>query len=93
MVMPGETVASGASTKCPDCGDPLLMGALESGAGWFVGYYCNKWQCDCHPFSRESGYYPTKEACEAAIASGDFGRDQGYHPAELKVYELKRADE
>lgn len=69
-MMPGETVASGAPTTCPDCHEhvngPKVM---CSAAGHYIGY-----TCDCGPYSRESDYYPSEKAAEAALAKGDFGR-------------------
>ncbi len=41
----------------------------RSGAGYYVGTYCH-----CGPYSRESGYYPTREAAAVALHSGRYGR-------------------
>ena len=41
----------------------------RSGAGFYVGT-----SCQCGPYSRESGYYPTREGAEKALASGTCGR-------------------
>jgi|TARA_R100001594_G_scaffold64884_1_gene99198 hypothetical protein len=58
MVMPGETIATGASVKCgeEDCQNDGPM-VLQSGAGYYVGYFCRK----CGPYSRETGYYRTHD--------------------------------
>lgn len=68
MVGMGETIATGASPKC--CGKVLQFKVLCSGAGFYIGTFC-----DNHgPYSRESGYYPTREAAQAALDSGEYGR-------------------
>lgn len=69
MALPGETVG-GTETKCMDCQTVLKLSVLRSGAGYYLGYFCPK----CGPYSRESGYYPNKEAAEKALESGLFGR-------------------
>lgn len=68
-MIPGETILSGASPYCPDCGKLLRFEVLRSAAGYYIGTYC----C-CGPYSRESGYYQTKEAAQEALNMGDFGR-------------------
>ncbi len=54
MVMPGETLATGANPKCEDCGITPELEILSTPAGYYIGTRCN-----CDPYSRESGYYPT----------------------------------
>ena len=71
-MLPGETIASEAPTVCEDCGVKVQLEVLYSNAGYYVGSCCG-----CGPYSRESGYYDTQEAAEAALASGDFGRAPG----------------
>lgn len=80
----GETVATGAPAKCADLGCPGASGpqVLHSGAGFYVGYFCNQ----CGPYSRESGYYATNEDATAALATEDFGRDTSFNPATLRVF-------
>ena len=80
MVMPGETIQTGASDKCPDCGREMPLQVCQSGAGYYIGTMC----CidvdtyddigHCQPYSRESGYYKTKEEAQAALSSGSFFR-------------------
>jgi hypothetical protein len=69
MVMRGETIATGAPSTCPDCGTVLTLEALASGAGWYVGTFC-----ECGPYSRESGYYRTEREAQDVLDSGMFGR-------------------
>jgi hypothetical protein len=69
MVMPGETLLTGAPATCKDCGVELGLKVLRSAAGYYIGS-----QCYCGPYSRESGYYKTREEAEKDLASGDFGR-------------------
>jgi hypothetical protein len=67
-MLPGETIASGASPIC--CGNtPLELKVLRSNA-FYIGTFCDR----CGPYSRESGYFATREEAEAALASGSFGR-------------------
>jgi hypothetical protein len=47
---------------CTDCNKPLTLTVCESAAGFYIG----RW-CDCGPYSRESGYYPTREAAGADL--------------------------
>ena len=47
---------------CTDCNKPLTLTVCESAAGFYIG----RW-CDCGPYSRESGYYPTREAAQADL--------------------------
>ena len=68
-MMNGETIATGAADKCGDCGVNVTLQVCRSGAGYYVGTYCN-----CGPYSRESGYYATQFEASAALTSGDFGR-------------------
>jgi hypothetical protein len=68
-MLPGETLATGALDTCPDCGVKVELGVYRSAAGYYIGTWCH-----CGPYSRESGYYPTREAAEDALSSGYFGR-------------------
>ena len=67
MALPGETGHIGST--CEDCGIHLEAKVLRSGAGYYIGTFC-----DCGPYSRESGYYPSREAAEKALDDGTFGR-------------------
>jgi hypothetical protein len=59
MVMPGETIATGAEAVCSDCAQVPKLGVYRSQAGYYIGAYCA-----CGPYSRESEYYETREAAE-----------------------------
>lgn len=52
MVLPGETIASGAPGVCCDCKTELVPDVHRSAAGYYIGTFC-----ECGPYSRESGYY------------------------------------
>jgi hypothetical protein len=69
MAVPGETIASGAAETCGDCGVRVVLTVCSSAAGYYVGSECN-----CGPYSRESGYYKTRVLAEAALGTGLFGR-------------------
>ena len=69
MVMPGETIGTGAPRGCPECRMTPPLEVFESPAGYYIGTYC-----DCGPYSRESDYYKTRKEAEDALKSGIFGR-------------------
>jgi hypothetical protein len=54
MTLEGETIATGAEPRCPDCHKMPKLDVYSSPAGYYVGTVC-----ECGPYSRESGYYPT----------------------------------
>jgi hypothetical protein len=71
-MLPGETIATGAPTVCPNCeGWVLPLVVLHSGGGYYIGTRC---ACTAS-YSRESEYYPTRPLAEAALADRLFGRD------------------
>jgi hypothetical protein len=65
-MMNGETIATGAASKCNDCGVELKLAVHKSAAGFYLGTWCN-----CGPYSRESGYYDTREEAEKALKTAD----------------------
>lgn len=69
MVLKGETIATGANPRCPDCGQMPPIKVCSSAAGYYVGSWCG-----CGPYSRESGYYRTFEQAREALESGEYGR-------------------
>ena len=68
-MQPDETIASGTSPACPDCGIRLSLEVLQSAAGFYIGT-----RCDCGPYSRESGYFKSRTLASAALLEGNFGR-------------------
>lgn len=64
-MLPGETIRSGASNEC--CGKKLELQVLQSGAGYYIGTICEQ----CGPYSRESGYYGSKEEAAEALKNGN----------------------
>ncbi len=50
---------------CPDCQATSKTAVYRSGAGFYVGNWCRR----CGPYSRESGYYPSREGAEVALAT------------------------
>lgn len=69
MVLMGETLATGASPRC-GCGWVVVLKVCRSGGGYYIGAVCP----NCGPYCRESGYYRTSEAAQAALDSGNYGR-------------------
>lgn len=69
MSLPGETIASGAAPRCEDCHKMPRLDVYRSAAGFYIGTYC-----DCGPYTRESGYYPTRELAQADLDTGAYDR-------------------
>ena len=69
MSLPGETIAAGAVPRCEDCDKMPHLAVYESGAGFYIGTYCH-----CGPYTRESGYHPTREDAQAILKRGAYGR-------------------
>jgi hypothetical protein len=61
-MLPGETILSGAPRQCAECKVRLVPRVLRSAAGYYIGT-----QCNCGPYSRESHYFGTRAAAEAAL--------------------------
>lgn len=59
MVMKGETVATGAPLPYEGAAPEVL----KSAAGWYIGYRDE----DYLPYSRESGYYGSKDEALTAL--------------------------
>ena len=53
-MLKGETISSGAPSVCPECSRVLEFKVCSSFAGYYIGT-----ECDCGPYSRETGYYRT----------------------------------
>jgi hypothetical protein len=69
MTVPGECV-NDTRTTCFDCQTELHIQVLRSAAGFYIGFFCPR----CGPYSRESGYYRSREEAENALNSGDYWR-------------------
>ncbi len=61
MVLKNETIWRGASDKCEDCGTELKPQVLKTCA-YYVGTCC-----ECGPYSRETGYFATREEAEQVL--------------------------
>lgn len=62
-MMNGETILSGTERTCPDCRESLVLDVHRSAAGYYIGTFCA-----CGPYSRESGYFSSREeAIEALV--------------------------
>jgi hypothetical protein len=53
-----------------ECGTTLALQVLSSAAGYYLGFFCPY----CGPYSRESGYFRSREEAETALDLGGFGR-------------------
>ena len=62
MARSKETILMGAESICPDCKEVLKMQVLRSGGGFYIGT-----QCECGPYSRESGYFRTREEANKVL--------------------------
>jgi hypothetical protein len=69
LMIEGETIASGAKPRCDDCRKMPKLDVYLSGGGFYIGTYC-----DCGPYSRESGYFHTREEAQAAFQRGGYER-------------------
>lgn len=61
MAFVGETIASGAPERCPDCDVTPKLQVLHTCA-YYIGTHCN-----CGPYSRESDYFKTREEAQRAL--------------------------
>lgn len=68
-MIPGETIASGASPTCSHCKVTPVIQVYSSNTRYYIGTWC-----DCGPYSRESGYYPTREIAQAHLNSNNYSR-------------------
>lgn len=75
----GETLASGASDVCLECGMRVKLDVYLSGAGFYIGT-----RCLCGPYTRESGYYRAEEDAYRALEAKTYGRPVGHVKAPLK---------
>jgi len=69
-MLPGECVNDTVTTCTGWCETALKLKVLSSAAGYYLGFFCP----NCGPYSRESGYFPSKESAERALDSGSYGR-------------------
>jgi hypothetical protein len=69
MALPGECVED-TQTVCMECGAVLDMQVLRSPAGYYIGFFCPR----CGPYSRESGYYRSREEAETALTVNLYAR-------------------
>ncbi len=69
MDQPGECV-NATRTACFNCGTKLAVKVCVSGAGFYIGFFC----LNCGPYSRESGYFSSREEAEQVLNSDNYGR-------------------
>lgn len=68
-MIPGETIATGASSRCSECNTEVVLHVCKSAAGYYVGT-----TCECGPYSRESIYYDRWDVAKRALDSGCYSR-------------------
>jgi len=72
-MVPGETIASGASPVCKDCETRVTLMVMKSSAGHYVGTVCKCYASSLDseetftPYTRETGYHRTVEEAEMAL--------------------------
>lgn len=69
MTLPGEVLYL-TEARCDDCEALMKIEVLRSAAGYYIGFFCP----NCGPYSRESGYYRSREEAEVALKRGAFVR-------------------
>jgi len=72
-------------TICEDCGAPMILDVQYSNAGWYLGYFCG----NCGPYSRETGYFATREKAEKAL---DAWLEECEVPANLRNEKYRPTD-
>lgn len=77
MALPGELKGLGGCT-CMDCGSHMKLDVQLSGAGYYLGYWCRQ----CGPYSRETGYFATKEDAQDAL-----NRVESVEPSNIRNYD------
>ncbi len=88
MAIEGEL--AGLSGAVCDCGEELPLIKILCAAGYYLGYFCP----DCGPYSRETGYFPTREQAEKQLGIAQEGkkpeqlRDTEFVPGELEIQTL-----
>lgn len=80
MALEGEI---NAVERCPDCGGPMPIQVCLSGAGYYIGQWCDQ----CGPYNRLSYYYyPTREYAQRALIDNTWKRrDTEFHPGKFTV--------
>ena len=69
MTLPEECI-SDSRTICFECNTVLTIQVLCSAAGYYIGFFCP----ECGPYSRESGYFHSRDEAETVLDLGDFDR-------------------
>jgi len=69
MTLLGECV-NAEHTNCVDCKKHLTIGVYKSAYAYYIGFFCDY----CGPYSRESGYYNTREEAEKALKNKTYWR-------------------
>lgn len=76
-MFPGETVLTGAPKICQDCNTEVEFKVMTNGLAYYVGT-----ECACGPYSRETGYIPTRQEAEKAL---ELINDGDIHNPEARV--------
>ena len=62
MALKGELKGLGA-IECNMCGEELPLQVCHSNAGYYLGHQCP----NCGPYSRETGYFKTREEAKSEL--------------------------
>ncbi len=76
MALPGETVGlqtgvpvhKGSAVRCSECREMMQLKVCMSAAGYYIGFECGR----DGPYSRESGYYKTRELAQKALDTNTY---------------------
>lgn len=76
---------------CEDCGTHLSLQVCKSNAGYYLGYCCDH----CGPYSRETGYFKSREIAEKELTKKIPAklRNTDFVPGDLIVEEIVLEDE
>jgi hypothetical protein len=69
MALPNEIVGD-KLIECMDCHTKMKFSVQSSAAGFYIGTMCSK----CGPYSRESGYFASKELAQNALDTNSWKR-------------------
>jgi hypothetical protein len=97
MAIEGEFSTTLETIQCMDCNADLPVGVFQSGAGYYIGRWCN----NCGPYERMSyEYWATREEATEVLKEWDRNeesmeqglRDTDYHEGDFTVIDYPSYD-